>query len=258
MNTTVFLHSLKAGRMGFAWYTLGTFLVIAVGGLGLSSIQSNGAAFQDVLKGLPPALLEVFQINLSSFTSTVGFISARSLSLLYPLLILAFVTGSASSISQMIERGTIHFELSLPISRTQWFLSQAMAGFLRLLCLVAVTWICLTIFAAALWWRFAVLALAFGVLWFGMAYAVTAFVRERNAVNGLVFGLFGTQFMLATLSSVVDGLAWLEGWNVWSAYRPEAVINQGVPWQTVVLWLVMGLALLSLGTWRWHNRDLPA
>jgi ABC-type transport system involved in multi-copper enzyme maturation permease subunit len=258
MNAKVVAQTLRVGRVGLVWYVVGTLLVVATGGLGLSSVQSSGAALESLFQSLPPALLEVFKINLSSFTSTVGYVSARSLSLLWPLLMIAFVAGSAGGVTQMLERGTIHFELSLPVSRTRWFLSRVLAGSLGVLLIVLVTWLALNAFAAATWWRFLPFGATFGMLWLGVAYAVAAFARDRGVVTGVVFGFFATQFVLATLAGVVDGAQWLEGWNLWSAYRPEAVINGDLPWGTMALWTALGIALVALGAWRWRTRDIPA
>jgi ABC-2 type transport system permease protein len=258
MNFTVFAQTLRVGRIGLAWYVIGALIVVSSGGLGLSLIATQSATLSSVLKDLPPAVLEVFKISLSSFSTPVGYVSARALSLLWPLLIIAFVAGSAGGITQMIERGTIHFELSLPVSRTWWFVSRALTGLTGVVLIVLVTFAALNGFVNAPWWRFALLGLAFGLLWLGVAYAVAAFARDRGAVTGIVFGLFGVQFILATLAGVVVGASWLDGLNLWSAYQPESVVNGDVPWGTLGLWTGIGLAAFTLGLWRWRTRDIPA
>lgn len=259
MNASVLAHTLRVGRIGLVWYVIAAFLAVAVGGLGLSTVQGQGAAaIGEIVKGLPPALLDAFKINLSSFTSTVGYVSARSLSLIWPLVVLAFAAGSAGAVSQMLERGTIHFELSLPVSRVQWFSSRIVAGLLGLVVLVLVTLIALSAFAQAAWWRFAVLGFAFGVLWLGVAFAVAAFARDRGAVTGVVFGLFGLQYFFSIIADVVDGAKWLGNLSIWGAYQPEQAINEGVPWATVITWLVIGVLCLAFALWRWRTRDIPA
>jgi ABC-type transport system involved in multi-copper enzyme maturation permease subunit len=259
MNLQVLLFTLRNGRLGLIWYLIATFCAVAAGGLGLSTIQGQGAtAIQSIVKDLPPAMLDAFKINLSSFTSPVGYISARSLSLLWPLVVIAFAAGSAGAISGMIERGTIHFELSLPVSRSQWFLSRIVAGLVGLVLIVLVTFVALSVFAAAQWWRFVPLSLAFGVLWLGVAYAVTAFVDDRSLVTGAVFGLFGLQYLLSILADVVNGASWLNNLSIWGSYQPEQTINVGVPWETVAVWSLIGAACFALALWRWQNRDLPA
>jgi ABC-2 type transport system permease protein len=259
MNTNVLLHALRTGRTGLIWYVIATFSAVAVGGLGLSTIQGQGAqSLQSLLQGLPPALLEAFKINLESFTSTVGYVSARSLSLIWPLTVIAFAAGSAGAVSGMIERGTIHFELSLPVSRVRWLSSRMVSGLLGLVLTVLVTFASLYMFAQADWWRFAVLGFAFGVLWLGVAFAVAAFARDRGLVTGLVFGLFGLQYVLSIVSNTVNGALWLGNLTIWGAYQPEQTILTGVPWGTVVLWLGLGALGFAVALWRWHTRDIPA
>ncbi len=130
MNTKVFLNTIRLGRMGLLWYAIGIAVVIATGALGESAMQGQGEALKKIIEGLPPAVLAMFKINLSSFTNPVGYMSARALSLLWPLVVIAFAAGSAGGISNLIERGTIHFELSLPVSRSSWFFSRMLAGLL--------------------------------------------------------------------------------------------------------------------------------
>jgi ABC-2 type transport system permease protein len=259
MNAKVFANALRLGRMGLLWYAIGAVVAIANGGLAQSALTGQGATIQNLLKSMPPALLEMFKINLSSFTSPIGYMCARSLSLIWPLVVVAFVAGSAGSISAMVERGTIHFELSLPVSRTQWFASRILVGLVGLVSLMLVTFLALQSFVpAAQWWRFAIFGLAFGTLWLGIAYAVAALARDRGLVTGVVFGLFGLEFLLATLASTISGARWLGNLSIWTNYTPEPVMNDGVPWGTVALWLTIGVLGFVVALWRWRTRDIPA
>jgi ABC-2 type transport system permease protein len=259
MNPTVLIHTLRTGRIGLVWYVIATFSAIAVGGLGLSAVQGqSAAAIQSIVKSLPPAMLDAFKINLSSFTSPVGYISARSLSLIWPLVVVAFAAGSAGAISGMIERGTIHFELSLPISRLRWFSSRIVSGLVGLVLIMLMTFVSLSVFAPAQWWRFMLLGFAFGVLWLGVAYAVAAFARDRGLVTGVVFGLFGLQYLLSIIADVVDGADWVGHLSMWGAYQPEQTVNGSVAWATVALWLVAAAIAFGLALWRWQTRDIPA
>lgn len=258
MNLMIFQQALRTGRGGLIWYAIGGALIVVIGGLGLSLVNSQSAALEGVLKGLPPTVLRIFKINLVSFTTPVGYIAARSLNLLWPIMVIAFCAGSAGGVSAMLERGTIHFELSLPVSRTQWLLSRIVAGLLGLLLICAVTVAALYLFTPADWWRFLILGMAFGVLWLGVAFAVAAFARDRGRVMGVVFGLFAVEFLIATLAGVVGGAAWLRDWNLWSAYVPDETVLNGVPWGPVVLWTIIGLCAFGIALWRWRTRDLPA
>jgi ABC-2 type transport system permease protein len=259
MNARVLSHTLRTGRIGLVWYVVAAFCAIAIGGLGLSAVQGQSvAAIESIVKSLPPAMLDAFKINLTSFTSPVGYISARSLSLIWPLVVIAFAAGSAGTVSGMIERGTIHFELSLPVSRLRWFSSRIAVGLLGLVLIVLVTFGTLYLFASAPWWRFVVLGFAFGWLWLGVAYAVAAFARDRGLVTGVVFGLFGVQYMISIIADVVNGVGWLGNLSIWGSYQPEQTVNAGLPWGTVVLWLVIGVVGFVLALWRWRSRDVPA
>jgi ABC-type transport system involved in multi-copper enzyme maturation permease subunit len=258
MNARVFTNAVRLGRMGLIWYAIGVAITIATGSLGESAMQGQGEALKKIVEGLPPAVLAMFKMSLSSFASPVGYMCARGLSLLWPIIMIAFAAGSAGGVSSMLERGTIHFELSLPVSRTNWFLSRILAGLLGFGVLMLVTFAALSVAVQADWWRFMMLGLAFGFLWLGVGYAVAAFARDRGLVTGVVFGLFGLEFLLATLSSTISGVGWLGNLSIWNNYAPEAVMNNGVPWGTVALWTAFGVFGFGLALWRWRTRDIPA
>jgi ABC-2 type transport system permease protein len=258
MNSLVFARALRVGRMGLIWYIIGAALIVVTGGLGLGLVKTQGAELNRIIDQLPPAVLQVFKINISTFTDPVGYMTVRSLNLLWPIMMIAFVSGSAGGVTQMLERGTIHFELSLPISRVRWFLSRVFAGLLGAVLIVLVTFVALSAFVAAPWWRFALLGLSFATLWLGMSYAAAAFARDRGTVTGIVFGVFAVQVILATLAGVIEGADWLKNFNLWSAYDPVSVVQGDVPWGTLILWFVLGVMGIGLGVWRWRTRDLPA
>ncbi len=258
MNAAVLTQTLKSGRIGLVWYALATVMAVSSGGLGLSAITTQGAALQGILQGLPPAVLEAFKINLASFTTPIGYISARALSLIWPLVIVAFAAGSAGGVAALIERGTVHFELSLPVSRTRWLLARILAGLIGVVLLCTVTLGMLFVFASAAWVNFIVLGAAFAVMTLGVAYAVAAFARDRGTVTGAVFGLFAMQFLLETLSTVSPDAAWLRNLTVWSAYIPERTVLSGVDWGVVAAWLGIGVLGFGVALWQWNRRDLPA
>ncbi|HWG84091.1 MAG TPA: ABC transporter permease subunit, partial [Deinococcales bacterium] len=236
MSPVVFRQTLKLGRTGLAWYGLATLLVLASGVLGYNAMGGmNADTMRDLVRQLPPALLTAFQLGLDSFASKVGFVSARSLSMMWPVLMIAFVGGAAGGVAAMVERGTIHFELSLPVSRARWLASRVLAGLTGMAAIVLLTVAVLYLYEpGAAWWRFGVLGAAFGFMWLGVAFAVAAFQRDRAAVSGIVFGLFGVQFILPTIATIdPERLDFLKSLTVWTAYRPQGIVTDGVEWGTV-------------------------
>jgi ABC-type transport system involved in multi-copper enzyme maturation permease subunit len=259
MQPAVFWNALRQGRSGLLWYLVAALATVAAGGVGLGSLQgSGGQALAQVAKQLPPALLVAFKINLASFTSPVGYISARSLVLLVPLLLLAFAAGSAGAVSQAVEQGTIHFELSLPLARWRWLLSRLVFAVCSLALLLLTITASLYGFTPAAWWQFGVYGFGFGLFWLALAYAIAAFARERSTVTALIFGFFGLEYLLSIFASLNPDKGWLGWLSICSAYQPESVIKNGVPWGDLLIWLVLALVGFALALWQWQRRDLPA
>lgn len=257
MNTTVARQSFRTSWAGFLWYALG----IVVSLVGMQSIVADKAkVFSSAMDAFPKGMLDAFQINVATFGTPVGYISAEWLSLMWPFVLVAFVAGGAAAIAGMVEDGTIHFELSLPITRVAWLLGRFLTSALWLAAFMLVTVASLYIITPAAWWRFGLLGFAFGFLTLGFAYAVAAASPQRTLVYSAVFGLFILQWLLATVagsssSAVVKALGHL---SVWGDFRPEAVVTGGVNWAPVVLWLALGSVFVAFAAWRWRTRDIPA
>ena len=260
MNGVVFAYAMRSGGRGLAWYALALVAILASGALGYDAVAQQGESLREIVRGLPPALKSALQLAPDSLTSRVGYVNARSLSLLWPVMIIALSAGSAAAIAGMIERGSIHYELSLPTPRTRWLASRAGASVVTLLAVVVLSWAGLQLLVPGVaWWRFAVPGFAFGFLWLGLSYALTSWLSDRSAVMGAVFVVFAVQFVLATVASALpDAWGWLEHFTIWSEYRPEETVRSGVPLQTVGAWLGLGALGFALSLWRWSQRDLPA
>jgi ABC-type transport system involved in multi-copper enzyme maturation permease subunit len=256
---TVFLNAFHLGRIGLIWYVVAALMGVSAGGLGVSTLNGQfGESIGEVFQQLPPAVLVAFKINLSSVLSPVGYISARSLSLIVPLLLIAFAVGSAGSVSQLVERGMIHFELSLPIQRWQWLLGRILWALCGLGVILLVMTLALYGFASAAWWRYGVYGFAFGTFWLGLAYAIASIARERSTVTSTVFGFFAVQYLISIVAALNTQDDWLGRLSVWSAYQPEQMLQNEFPVLTVVLWCVLAMLGFGFALWHWHQRDLPA
>ncbi len=258
MNRVVFGQTFWSGRVGLVAYAVGVAVVLASGTLGFDAIQQQGKALSGLLHSLPPALMASFQLSMESFSSPLGYVSARSLSLLWPILMVAFAAGAGASVAAMIERGTLHYELNLPISRSSWLSSRFLAACLGGLALVGLTGLALTLRLGMNTWSFVALGVSFTLFWLGVSFLLTSLLRDRTAVFGLTFGLFAFQFFLTTLGRSLESLTWLERFSVWSLYTPENTLRHGPDAIALTVLAGGGLLLFALAARVWQQRDFPA
>lgn len=117
------------------------------------SIQEDAAELTELFRAYPEDFLKAFGIESGAtiFSSFEAFLSIEYFSIMWPLLILAFIISyAASTIAGEIEHGTIDILLSQPLSRAQLFLSKYVAGFLMITCMTVVT-IATPVFLAVLY-----------------------------------------------------------------------------------------------------------
>ena len=258
MNGVVFRQSFGAGHVGLALYAVGVLVVLASGTLGYEAIAQQGKALSNLLRSLPPALMAGFQLSMESFSSPLGYISARSLSLLWPIVMVAFAAGAGASVAALIERGTLHYELNLPISRVSWLSSRSAAALLGALALVGLTGLALALRLGVNTWSFIALGGAFTLFWLGVSFLLASLLRDRGPVFSLTFGLFALEFFLTTLGRSLEGASWLEHFSVWSLYNPENTLRHGPDGLALAVLAGGGLLLFALAARVWRGRDFPA
>lgn len=260
MTVPVLRQAFRTTWKGWAWYALGTAATIAA----MASIANDYVSVlkqaTDLLKNYPKAMLDAFQINSATFGTPVGFMSGEILSLIWPFILVALASGAAAAVTGMIEDGTIHFDLSLPIGRVSWLAQRWATSVAWLALFVAASVGALHLFVAAPWWRFGLLGFALGFLALGFSYAVAAFSSQKAIVSAAAFGVFVVEWLLATVagSSSNATVHWLGRLSIWGDWRPEAVVNNGLDWTPIVTWLVLGLVFSAVAAWRWRGRDVPA
>jgi len=197
----------------------------------------KNAGMEELIKSYPEQLGKFFgESGMSTFSTIEGFLSMEFLSLFF-VLIIAFYLGSAagSAIAGQIEKRTMDFNLSQPISRTKMLLSEAYVALFNLL--ISTLAVALSIYLFARIFditikidglsAFSITATLFLWALYGIALTFSALMRSRIGVMLLIVGFTLGSYVFLSLTRLVDKLKDLDNLSIFTLYNPEKLLGSG-------------------------------
>ncbi|HLQ60452.1 MAG TPA: ABC transporter permease subunit [Candidatus Acidoferrales bacterium] len=248
------------------WYAVGaasyTFLIA----LYFPVVRDQAATIQKLIATYPKALLALFGIrDLATFS---GFMGAETLNLIWPAIILVFATMAGGAVvAKEVEDGTVELWLSVPARRWRLLLGKLAALAVGLLATVAACVIALVLGAALV---HASLTPA-GLL--AMAAVMTAFLftvgayscllssltSSRAHAAGLSLGVTMASYLAWVVANLSRDWEWLKNVSVFTAYTPQAALEDGrleaAPMAVLLLITALCALLAILG---FERRDATA
>jgi len=199
------------------------------------AIQSQQAMYDQILKTMPKAILEAFNITKSAPT-LMGFLSAKHFGFTWDLMfILLMISYAGGAIAKEIDSRTMGLLLSLPVSRLKLYLVRLASGITGLAIFVAcselATWPLAKLFGFAASWvdvlNVGVLGFAFGlsILCLGMMFSAMA--SDSGKVYGAMGGLLLVMYVLNIVAGLEDKLTNLKYVSLFHYFVPANVIGGG-------------------------------
>ncbi|MCL5410802.1 MAG: ABC transporter permease [Patescibacteria group bacterium] len=215
----------------------------------------------------PKEMLKFFGANdMLSLSKFEGFISMEFLSLFFILIISFYVAASAgSTIAGSIERKTIEFQLSQPISRIKLVLSEAFVSLFYTLALIA----CSSLSMYGLtkiydvdvsvkgFLAFFVVATAF--LWaiYGISIFISSLLKTKITVAAATLSIVMGFYVFTAMTNMVDKLKNYDKLSLFYTYNPQKLLETGtVDWTHVEI--LLGILILGLVSSLivFNNKDL--
>ena len=263
MTTAILVKSLRDRRRALIGNSLG--LVALVVWLGaLFPILRDNQGFNDIMEQVPQEMFAAVGVDLATFLTAAGFLSAEFFALFAPLLILIFVISAMVAETSTEERdGLMDMVLSNPVSRRRVFLEKAGGVAAATLLMVAVITAALLLANPAFGLDLPVAGVvAAGLsLWllgttFGAAALLVGAFTGRSITAG---GMAGFLALLAWFVTSFSGLfPWLEGAGPLSPftwYREPNPLIAG--FGAGHLWLLMTtVVLLVVAVLLFERRDI--
>lgn len=228
-----------AGLFAYSWMMIALFPTMKTADL--------SAVYQQ----FPKEFLKFFGANgIESMGTIEGFLSLEFLSLFF-ILIIAFYVGSSagSTIAGSIEKHTMDFQLSQPISRTKLIIAETLVGLFNTFLLVAST--VLSIFLLAKGYHVSMnnhglltfLFVATIFLWsfYGVAMFISSLLRSKITVAALTVSILMGLYVFNALTKIVDKLSKYDKFTLFNMYDPQKLLTSTeINWNNI---LVLGIIL---------------
>lgn len=204
--------------------------------------------------------------GLKDISTIEGFLSGEILSFFLILIVAFYVAGSASStIAGAIEKKTMDFQLSQPISRTKYYLSDFITtiGFTAVISgitLLSIKPLCaaynISINGAGiakLWLMALIMLLAV----YGISLLFSSLLRSKAGVVSLTVGITFALYMLTTLSSGVEKLKPFQSYSLYYYYKPyELMTGSSIEIKDVIVLLLVFIIGSLLGLAIFNKKDI--
>lgn len=250
---------------GAVYYTAGIilylWLIISI----FPSIQHFD--YKTLVEGMPEYLRGFYTSGgLKDMSSIEGFLSGEILSFFLIFIISFYVAGSAAStIAGAIEKQLMDFNLSQPISRTRYFISDLLVTITFASLVTAITVFSIKPLCAAygidingvgllkLWLMADLMLLSV----YGLALFFSSIFRSKSAVVSITVGLTFGMYMLTTLAAAVDKLSAFKPYSLYYYYKPyELMTGQSVEIKDVLVLLGIFVVGGLLGLYIFNKKDI--
>lgn len=214
----IFNRTIRDGKLGLLIYIVAAVIFLWMYVALFPSIKEKSANFNQILDAYPKDMMKAFNIEISelSFNNLQSFLSMEYFSMVWPIMAIALVVSlAASALAGEIEKGTIVFLLSQPISRLSLFWAKYLAGLFSLAIFIVGS-ILVTIplaaiysidFVAKNYLIVSALAFFFGAAIFSIGFFFSALFSEKGRVAFLTVGLVLVMYVLNVIANLKESLA---------------------------------------------------
>jgi len=253
---TIIKQRLKEQRNSVIVYTLALsgylFMLVSL----FPSLQKMD--IQAVMDQMPEQMTKFFGNSdlLSAYSTLQGYLSMEFLGFFF-ILVVSFYVGSAAgtAIAGQIEKHTMDFNLSQPISRTKIILGESLVALLYSLVIIACT--SFVLFAAANIFNISInnhgiLLFVVGATFFmwaiyGIALLLSSVLRSKMTVMLLTFGFALGSYVFLSLTRMIDKIKDWDNISIFKLYDPQKLLDGIINWNHIIILAVILLFGL-LGT----------
>lgn len=231
----IMMQKFREQQMGIFYYFLGLF---AYSWMIMGLFPTMKKMDLEALYGsYPKEILKFFgDSGIESMSKIEGFLSLEFLSLFFILIVAFYVAATAGSIiAGAIEKRTMDFQLSQPISRTRLLFSETIVGLINTFLLVALTSLSIWVLGKAYHVEigekgllaFTIIATLF--LWaiYGIALVFSSFLKSKIMVASTTLILIMSFYVFSSMTRMVDKLANYDKYSLFYLYDPQKNLESG-------------------------------
>lgn len=259
----LFWRSLRDRKNSIIIYTVVSVGLILMYAALFPTVKGQAEEIQSMLKAYPESFTKAFNMSDAFFSNYESYMSTEEFSLMWPILLFCMmIAWGGSSIAGEIDKGTMKFLLSQPISRSKIFLAKYIAG-MKALGIYTV----LTIFSCALfgmlfgfdveWINYLKLAVV-GILLGWTVYSISIFFSSIFSDKGkpyfLTAGILILMYAANIASALNDKISDLKYISFFYYYNPAQALAHGKI-DDLTYWVFIGLSIIfTIFAALWFNR----
>lgn len=260
----IFLRELKANLKSLLIWIFIVVLFVTIGFSKFSAYYGNPELLA-VLDGMPPALLEAFNMNAFNLTTLSGFYGVMFAYFALLVSIAAAMWGS-DIIAKEERDKTVEFALTLPVTRSRLITGKALAALVNCIVLALITWGATAINATSYepdsaFYRFLALGTVALFLMQLIFLAVGIFLgcalkQHKRAGSAAVAVLLGTYF-ISIMTGLYADLEFLKYLTPFQYFNPAVLLRESrLELSFVALALGIVVAAMAGAYLSYNRRDL--
>lgn len=230
-------------------------------------LLSDSQQFNDVINSLPPSLMEAFGIQ-GNLTNAVEYMAMNFYNSLYLYILMAYTIMTACQlVSRFVDRGSMAYLLSTPVTRRKVINTQAavLVTGLIVMCLLTylggyfgiLSFVNNDSFNLGVFTELNLIVLLIFLVIGSYSFLFSCIYNEEKTALGAGFGVTLLFYGLDMASKLSDKLSWIKYFTIFTLYQPEKIM-QGT-YNTVSISLVLivvSVIFFAASTFIFQKRDL--
>ncbi|HLE57841.1 MAG TPA: ABC transporter permease subunit [Rhodothermia bacterium] len=263
----IFLRALRDKQFALAMFCTAGLLFLVLYIALFPTIQLQSEQLTKALGNYPKPLLKALNVEEINFSTLEKFLAVEEYSFTWPLLMIFLAVSFAGSLVRDIERGTIDFALTRPISRFKLYLGRvsaslgAVAAFSIASILVAIP---ISVgmgvdVIASNHVMMTAMGFIFGAAIVGIASLFGSVFSERGRAYTATGGLLLAMYIVNIVAQLKDGLSTLQYVSIFHYFDANAALTRGeLSWGSIAVLVGVSLVTLALGALNFERRDIAA
>lgn len=232
------------------------------------AIQNQAQNLNKMLEAYPKALMEAFGFvsTKALFSRLESYMSTEYFSFFWPIMVITLMVSFANHmIVAEVERGTVEFVLSQPISRVKLFFGRYLAGVIYFIFFNTVSIFAMIPLAKIHNINYEIghfytvfgVGLLFGLSVFSLASLFSAIFNERGKAMAFSAAILLVMYVLNIVSTLKENLESLKYFSIFYYFSPTKVFGQNeIVEFSVLVFLVLILVCAFSSAYYFWTKDI--
>jgi len=241
----IFWQTIKEKKWTLLIYCLGVILFLWMYIVLFPTFKDQMANLIEYMKSLPEGFMKAFGFEIDSFATLEGYLASEQFSFIFPIMLIALMVSCGSTyLAGEIEKGTMGFLLSQPISRLKLFLGKYFAGLLYLLIFTIISILFIFPLSRAYnityhperFYKLGLVSFLFGLALFSLSMLFSALFSEKSKPTFIVVGILLVMYFINIVSGLKENLDKLKYFSFFYYFKPPEILNHNTinKWTWVV------------------------